>query len=109
MFHVLCFMSKGSALHQFNKVADILGLDQKFREILSRPTSIVRKKLAVTLDDGSTAHFLAWRVLHSTVLGPGKGGIRFHPKVNLAEVIDLAMWMTWKSALLDLPLGGAKG
>ena len=65
--------------------------------------------LPVRLDDGSVRSFPAYRVQHSSVLGPTKGGVRYDARVNLGECAALAMWMTWKCALLRLPYGGAKG
>lgn len=78
-------------------------------EWLFRPERVVSVNLPVVMDDGFVHVFQAYRVLHNTVRGPGKGGIRFHPKVDEHEVTALATWMTWKCALLDVPFGGAKG
>src|SRR5215208_7257902 len=76
---------------------------------LRYPERAVMISLPVQLDDGSYASFPAYRVQHSSVLGPTKGGIRYDPGVDLGECAALAMWMTWKCALLRLPYGGAKG
>ncbi len=78
-------------------------------EYLFEPERVVRVTLPVMMDDGRVELFKGYRVLHSNVRGPAKGGFRFHPSVNEAEVRALAMWMTWKTALLDIPFGGAKG
>lgn len=78
-------------------------------EYLFEPERVVRVTLPVMMDDGRVEIFKGFRVMHSNVRGPAKGGFRFHPDVNEAEVRALAMWMTWKTALLDIPFGGAKG
>ena len=78
-------------------------------EWLFRPERIIKVTLPVEMDDGYVHVFTGYRVLHSTMRGPGKGGIRFHPDVDEDEIKALAMWMTWKCALVDVPFGGAKG
>ena len=78
-------------------------------EWLFRPERIIKVTLPVEMDDGYVHVFTGYRVLHSTIRGPGKGGIRFHPDVDEDEIKALAMWMTWKCALVDVPFGGAKG
>ncbi len=78
-------------------------------ELLIEPERIIKVIMPVVLDDGYVHTFQGWRVLHNSVRGPGKGGIRFHPKVNESEVRALATWMTWKCALTGVPFGGAKG
>ncbi len=78
-------------------------------DLLLAPERILKVVLPVVLDDGFVHTFQGWRVLHKSVLGPGKGGIRFHPDVNESEVTALATWMTWKCALTNVPFGGAKG
>ncbi len=78
-------------------------------EMLFEPERTVKVALPVVLDDGFVHNFVGYRVLHDTVRGPGKGGIRFHPDVDENEVKALAIWMTWKCALTDIPFGGAKG
>lgn len=98
-----------SMLKRFNIAADHLKLENREREILSRPTKIVMVNLPVKMDDGSTKVYEGYRVVHSTVLGPSKGGIRYAPEVNMEEVKALAAWMTWKCAVVGLPYGGAKG
>jgi len=98
-----------SMLKRFNIAADLLKLGNRERAILSKPNKIVIVNLPVKMDDGSTKVFEGYRVVHSTVLGPSKGGIRYAPEVNMDEVKALAAWMTWKCAVIGLPYGGAKG
>ena len=98
-----------SMLARFNAAADIVNLDQRYRDVLSAPERIQIVNLPVKLDDGTTRVFEGYRVIHSTVMGPSKGGIRFAPFVDLDEVKALAGWMTFKCALVGLPYGGAKG
>ncbi|NBV12504.1 MAG: Glu/Leu/Phe/Val dehydrogenase [Sphingobacteriia bacterium] len=96
-------------LKRFNIAADLLQLGERERAILSKPSKIVIVNLPVRMDDGSTKVYEGYRVVHSTVLGPSKGGIRYAPEVNMDEVKALAAWMTWKCAVVGLPYGGAKG
>jgi glutamate dehydrogenase (NAD(P)+) len=98
-----------SLLSRFNQAADLMGLDQRFRDIISVPERVIRVNLPVKLDDGTTRVFEGYRIIHSTVLGPSKGGIRYAPFVNLDEVQALAGWMSFKTALVGIPYGGAKG
>ena len=98
-----------SMLARFNQAADIIGLDQRYRDIISVPERMILVNLPVKLDDGTTRVFQGYRVVHSTVLGPSKGGIRYAPFVDLDEVKALAGWMSFKTALVGLPYGGAKG
>ena len=97
------------ALTQFNSTADRLGLDDGVRALLSVPMRELTTNFPVTMDDGSVQVFTGYRIQHNLVRGPAKGGIRYHPQVSLGEVRALAMWMTWKCALVDIPYGGAKG
>jgi len=97
------------ALQQLKKAADLLNLEEDIREILSHPQREVQVSLPVRMDNGKIKVFIGYRVQHNNARGPYKGGIRYHPNVSLDEVRALAMWMTWKTAVLDLPLGGAKG
>jgi glutamate dehydrogenase (NAD(P)+) len=97
------------ALTQFNQAADLLSLKRGIRDFLSHPKRELTVNFPVQLEDGSVRVFTGYRIHHSTVLGPTKGGIRFHPDVTLNEVRALAMWMTWKCAVVGLPYGGAKG
>jgi glutamate dehydrogenase (NAD(P)+) len=99
----------GVAKAQIEIVAKEMGLDRNTTEYLKRIERALIVSIPITMDDGSVQIFEGYRVHHSTVRGPGKGGIRFSPDVNLDEVKALATWMTWKSSLLNLPLGGAKG
>jgi glutamate dehydrogenase/leucine dehydrogenase len=98
-----------SLMARFNEAADLIHLDQRFRDVLTAPEKVMLVNLPVKLDDGTTRVFEGYRVVHSTVLGPSKGGIRFAPFVDLDEVKALAGWMTFKCALVGLPYGGAKG
>ncbi|MDR7522554.1 MAG: Glu/Leu/Phe/Val dehydrogenase [Armatimonadota bacterium] len=98
-----------SALRQFDRAADHLPLKRGIREFLAYPKRELTVHFPVKMDDGSVKVFTGHRVHHSTVLGPTKGGIRYHPDVTLNEVRALAMWMTWKCSLVGLPYGGAKG
>ncbi len=97
------------ALRQFHLAAERLQLKRGIREFLSHPHRELTVNFPVTMDDGSIRVFTGYRVHHSTVLGPTKGGIRYSPQVWINEVRALAMWMTWKCALNHLPYGGAKG
>jgi glutamate dehydrogenase/leucine dehydrogenase len=94
---------------RFQKASQILGLEEEIYNVLKNPARQVIVSLPVTMDDGSIRVFEGYRVIHSTILGPSKGGIRFDPHVNLDEVKALAAWMTWKCAVVDIPYGGAKG
>lgn len=94
---------------QFDNVAEILGLDQGTRELLRQPIREYHFTIPVKMDDGSTRVFKAFRIVHNDARGPGKGGIRFHPHETADTVRALSMWMTWKCAVVDIPLGGAKG
>ncbi len=97
------------ALRQFHAAADHLSLKRGIRDYLATPHRELVVHFPVRLDDGSVRVFTGYRVHHSSVLGPTKGGIRYSPEVRISEVRALAMWMTWKSALMHLPYGGAKG
>jgi len=98
-----------TALAQFDDAADRLHLDDALRQILRSCKRELTVHFPVRLDDGSTTVFRGHRVQHNVVLGPAKGGIRYHPAVDLDEVKALAMWMTWKCAVAKIPYGGAKG
>jgi len=93
----------------FDKAADILGLDPDIRKILSETTNEIVVNFPVKMDDGRIEMFTGYRVQHNDVLGPYKGGLRFHPLVDIDEVRALASWMTWKSAIVNIPFGGGKG
>jgi glutamate dehydrogenase (NAD(P)+) len=86
-----------------------MGLDPQIRKILAKTTNEIVVNFPVKMDDGRIEVFTGYRVQHNNVLGPYKGGLRFHPSVDIDEVRALATWMTWKSAIMDIPFGGAKG
>ena len=94
---------------QFDHVAEILNLDTATREILRFPLREYNFAIPVHMDDGTIKIFRGFRVQHNDARGPGKGGIRFHPQETIDTVRALAMWMTWKCAVVDIPLGGSKG
>ncbi len=98
-----------TALAQFNRGADIIDLSDDLRSILSQPKNEIIVNFPVRMNNGTYRVFRGYRIQHSNLLGPYKGGVRFHPMVDLDEVKALASWMTWKSALCDIPFGGAKG
>jgi glutamate dehydrogenase (NAD(P)+) len=98
-----------SMMSRFDSAAHILGLDDQTYNVLKSPMRQVIVSLPVTMDDGKVRVFEGYRVIHSTVLGPSKGGIRYDMGVTLDEVKALAAWMTWKCAVVDIPYGGAKG
>lgn len=98
-----------SARVQFDRIADRLHLDAGVRDLLRSPLREFHFAIPVRMDDGSTRVFRAVRVQHNDARGPFKGGIRFHPSASTDQVRSLAMAMTWKTAVVDLPLGGAKG
>ena len=97
------------AVQQFLTSADRLGLDEGSRRILSQPKRELTVHFPVQMDNGDIEVFTGHRVQHNLTRGPGKGGIRYHPDVTLDEVKALAMWMTWKCSVTDIPYGGAKG
>jgi len=94
---------------QFDKVADLLGLDDATRELMRYPMREYAFAIPVRMDDGRFEVFRGFRVQHNDARGPGKGGIRFHPLETIDTVRALSMWMTWKCAVVDIPLGGSKG
>ena len=98
-----------AARAQFERAADHIRLDPGLREVLGWPEREICLSFPVRLDDGSVHAFRGYRVQHNTSRGPSKGGLRFHPATDLDEVRALAMWMTWKCALVNVPFGGAKG
>jgi glutamate dehydrogenase (NAD(P)+) len=97
------------AVQQFDVAAARLGLDPNLAGRMRRPERAMVISVPTRMDDGRVNVFTGYRVQHNDVLGPFKGGLRYHPSVNLGEVSALAMWMTWKCSLVGLPLGGAKG
>jgi glutamate dehydrogenase len=94
---------------QFDKVAEYLGLDEPTKELLRFPLREYHFAIPIRMDDGSVRIFRGFRVQHNDARGPAKGGIRFHPHETVDTVRALSMWMTWKCAVVDIPLGGAKG
>jgi glutamate dehydrogenase (NAD(P)+) len=94
---------------QFDKAAQLMNLDKNIRSILETTANETTVHFPVKMDDGTVRVFSGYRVQHNNALGPFKGGLRFHPAVDIDEVRALATWMTWKSAIIDIPLGGAKG
>ncbi len=107
-------LSKGAQVYenvtrQFNRAAELMNLEPDVRKILSEPMNEITVNFPAIRDDGRVEMFTAYRVQHNNVLGPFKGGLRFHPEVDIDEVRALATWMTWKTAIVDLPFGGAKG
>ena len=97
------------AQQQFDGVAEKLGLDHSVRELLRNPLREYHFLVPIRMDDGSYQVFRGFRVQHNDARGPSKGGIRFHPHETVDTVRALAMWMTWKCAVVDIPLGGGKG
>ncbi|GAC1618600.1 MAG: Glu/Leu/Phe/Val dehydrogenase [Candidatus Dormibacteraceae bacterium] len=98
-----------SAQHQFDEAAEILKLDPGLRTILREVQREFTCHFPVPMDDGNNRIFTGYRIQHNINRGPAKGGLRFHPDVTLDEVKALAMWMTWKCAVVNIPYGGAKG
>jgi len=98
-----------SALHQLSEAARRLGLDEGTHSLLATPRRSLSVAVPLRRDDGTLQVLQGYRVQHNLSRGPAKGGVRFHPDTDLAEVRALAMWMTWKCALLGIPYGGAKG
>ncbi len=94
---------------QFDMAAEYLKLDQGLRQILRAPKRVLEVSIPTKMDNGQVKVFSGYRVQHNVVRGPSKGGIRYHPNVTLDEVKALAMWMTWKTATVNVPYGGAKG
>ena len=97
------------AQEQFDAVANQLGLDEATRDLLRVPDREMHFNIPLRMDDVSYKVFRCFRIQHNTARGPGKGGVRFHPQETVDTVRALSMWMTWKTAVVDIPLGGAKG
>jgi len=97
------------AKKQFDHAADLLDLDQATRDLLRNPLREFHFSIPVHMDDGNMKIFRGFRVMHNDARGPAKGGIRFHPQETVDTVRALSMWMTWKTAVADIPLGGGKG
>ncbi|PIR25103.1 MAG: glutamate dehydrogenase [Deltaproteobacteria bacterium CG11_big_fil_rev_8_21_14_0_20_42_23] len=98
-----------NAMHQFDDAAQVLNLTPNQVALVKKPRRVVQVKIPVRMDDGSIEVFDGYRVQHNTARGPAKGGVRFHPMVDLDEMQALAFWMTVKSAVVNIPMGGAKG
>jgi glutamate dehydrogenase (NAD(P)+) len=98
-----------TAQHQFDQAAELISLEPELRAILREVQREFTCNFPVEMDDGSVGVFTGYRVQHNINRGPAKGGIRYHPDVSLDEVKALAMWMTWKCAIVNIPFGGAKG
>jgi glutamate dehydrogenase/leucine dehydrogenase len=98
-----------NALKQFDRAASILNLTQNQIAVIKQPRRVTEVKLPVRMDDGRIEIFQGYRVQHNVSRGPAKGGVRFHPDVNLDEVKALAFWMTYKCAVVGIPMGGGKG
>ncbi len=98
-----------NVIKQFDKAADKMQIDPNIRKILEKTVNEIIVHFPVKMDDGRVEMFTGYRVQHNNALGPFKGGLRFHPSVDIDEVRALATWMTWKTALAGVPFGGAKG
>tara|TARA_B100001559_G_scaffold288997_1_gene267074 strand:- start:834 stop:2138 length:1305 start_codon:yes stop_codon:yes gene_type:complete len=98
-----------SMMKRFHVAAEYLKLDEEVYNVLKSSVKKVIVSLPISMDDGTIKVFEGYRVIHSNILGPSKGGLRYDPSVNLNEVTALAAWMTWKCAVVDIPYGGAKG
>ena len=110
----LCGLTKEATMleeshYYFNKAADVLNLSERLREIIWTPLRVVKVDLVVEDDEGKLEHYLGFRVQHNKARGPMKGGLRFHPSVDEDHAAALANLMTWKTAIVDVPFGGAKG
>ena len=97
------------AVKQLESVAKAMNLDPNVLERLAKPKRSLVVSVPIKMDDGNTRNFLGYRVQHSLTSGPAKGGLRYHPSVDLGEVAALAMWMSWKCGIMNLPFGGGKG
>lgn len=97
------------ASEQWNRAADFCNLDPEVKTILAQPKNEISINFPVRMDDGTLKMFRGYRIQHNNILGPYKGGMRFHPAVDIDEVKALALWMTFKCALVGIPMGGAKG
>ena len=97
------------ALKQLEEVAKLINLDQGIHKILAKPKRVLTVSLPVKMDNEKIEVFTGFRSQHNDARGPYKGGIRYHPQVSIEEVMALSMWMTWKCAIVDIPLGGGKG
>src|SRR5690554_1551567 len=98
-----------TAQKQFDNVADLIDLESSVRELLRQPSREFHFTIPVKMDDGTTKIFNGYRIQHNDARGPAKGGVRFHPLETIDTIRALSMWMTWKCAVVDIPLGGGKG
>jgi glutamate dehydrogenase len=98
-----------TAQAQFDAIAEKINLDEATRQLLRQPIREYHFSIPVRMDDGSVQVFRGFRVQHNDARGPAKGGIRFHPQETVDTIRALAMWMTWKCSVVDIPLGGGKG
>src|SRR6266508_1435342 len=98
-----------SAQHYFDRAARVMGLDERIRAGLVNPEREVKVTLTIERDNGQLASYTGYRVQHNSARGPMKGGLRYHPQVDIEEVTGLASLMTWKNAVVDIPFGGATG
>jgi glutamate dehydrogenase len=98
-----------TAQKQFDRAADMLGLDAPTRAFLRVPMREYHFSIPIRMDDGEVSVFRGFRIQHNDARGPARGGIRFHPYETIDTIRALSMWMTWKSAIADLPLGGSMG
>ena len=98
-----------SVQNEIKMACEKLGLDNSYYELLKEPEKVLVVQIPVRMDDGSIKTFTGYRSQHCTIMGPAKGGFRYHPDVNLDEVKSLSMWMTFKCAVVGIPYGGAKG
>src|SRR6266436_2311315 len=98
-----------AARRYFNQAAELMGLSQNMRKLLLTPKREVKVQIAMEMDNGEIGTFIGYRVQHDDARGPMKGGLRYHPEVDADEVVTLAQLMTWKTAVVNIPYGGAKG
>lgn len=98
-----------AARHYFNQAADHMGLSQNMRKLMLTPKREVKVQIPMEMDNGEIGTYIGYRVQHDDARGPMKGGLRFHPEVDGDEVVTLAQLMTWKTAVVNIPYGGAKG
>src|SRR5437660_10480484 len=97
------------ACRQLESVAEVVNIDAGVLERLAQPKRAMVVSVPIRMDNERTENFIGYRVQHSLTSGPSKGGLRYHPSVDLGEVAALAMWMSWKCGIMNLPFGGAKG
>ncbi len=98
-----------TATRYFEQAADVMGISPNMRKLLKTPQREVKVQVALEMDDGQIATYIGYRIQHDSARGPMKGGLRFHPEVDADEVLALATLMTWKTAIVNIPYGGAKG